>query len=174
MDDVANLGLKRTVANVFEPEALGKIKTIGAEYINDLRNHMKVSFEAGEGRPALIDRIMGFKDQNEYRATRIAQTESTRMFNQSSMDAYGKSTVVKEKQWIANMSSGRSRPEHEAAHEQSVPVDEPFIVGDEELMYPGDPAGSDWNVINCQCAMMPVIGAGTGAIAGLPDGDTII
>ena len=32
-----------------------------------------------------------------------------------------------------------------------IPVDDPFIVGGEELMFPGDPNGSPGNVINCRC-----------------------
>ena len=30
-------------------------------------------------------------------------------------------------------------------------MDEPFEVDGEQLMYPGDPAGSAGNIINCQC-----------------------
>jgi hypothetical protein len=29
----------------------------------------------------------------------------------------------------------------------------PFDIGGEALMYPGDPAGSAGQVINCRCAM---------------------
>ena len=32
-----------------------------------------------------------------------------------------------------------------------IPLDEPFVVDGEELMYPGDENGSPENVINCQC-----------------------
>lgn len=32
----------------------------------------------------------------------------------------------------------------------------PFIVGGEELMFPGDKNGSPWNVYNCRCAMRTV------------------
>jgi hypothetical protein len=39
----------------------------------------------------------------------------------------------------------------------NVPIDEPFIVSGEELMYPGDPSGSAGNVINCRCAIGYVV-----------------
>lgn len=41
------------------------------------------------------------------------------------------------------------RPSHSDADGQSVPVDDTFDVGDEQLMYPGDPEGSDDETINC-------------------------
>lgn len=34
---------------------------------------------------------------------------------------------------------------------------EPFIIGGEALMYPGDPAGSPGNTISCRCTILPVI-----------------
>ena len=45
----------------------------------------------------------------------------------------------------------RTRPEHLDADGQEVPLEDPFDVGGESLMYPGDSAGSDWNIINCRC-----------------------
>jgi len=32
-----------------------------------------------------------------------------------------------------------------------------FTVGGEKLRYPGDPAGSPWNTINCRCTQLPVL-----------------
>ena len=37
-----------------------------------------------------------------------------------------------------------------------IPIGEPFVVMEEELMHPGDPAGSAENVINCQCIELAV------------------
>lgn len=48
--------------------------------------------------------------------------------------------------------------DHLAADGQRVGMNEPFFIeginGDEELMYPGDPAGSAANIINCRCAVV--------------------
>ncbi len=49
--------------------------------------------------------------------------------------------------------SDNPRPAHEDADGQEVPIDEPFDVDGEDLDYPGDPNGSDGNVINCMCIM---------------------
>jgi hypothetical protein len=44
-----------------------------------------------------------------------------------------------------------------AADGQVVGLDEPFIVGGEQLMYPGDPAGSPGNICNCLCDTFPEV-----------------
>ena len=38
-----------------------------------------------------------------------------------------------------------------------VGIDEQFIGTGEPLMYPGDPAGSLGNFINCRCTILPVL-----------------
>lgn len=45
----------------------------------------------------------------------------------------------------------RVRAAHIKADGQLVPVSDPFIVGGEALMAPGDPSGSPHLVINCRC-----------------------
>lgn len=57
------------------------------------------------------------------------------------------------KQWLATEDE-RTRPTHLAADGQVVPLDQPFTVGLEPLMYPGDPTGSDGEVINCRCTVI--------------------
>jgi uncharacterized protein with gpF-like domain len=43
------------------------------------------------------------------------------------------------------------RQDHVDADGQTVGAGDPFDVGGEELMFPGDPMGSDENTINCRC-----------------------
>lgn len=57
--------------------------------------------------------------------------------------------------WVAILDE-RTRDWHAEADGQEVGVNEPFIVNGEELDYPGDPNGSDDNIINCRCASIPV------------------
>lgn len=54
------------------------------------------------------------------------------------------------KTWIT-MGDDRVRPDHMDVDDQTMPVDQPFTVGGESLMYPGDPNGSDAEVANCRC-----------------------
>lgn len=57
-----------------------------------------------------------------------------------------------EKEWLATMTDTHTRIEHKAADGQRRPLRQPFLVGGELLMQPGDKSGSAWNVINCRCA----------------------
>lgn len=45
----------------------------------------------------------------------------------------------------------RTRTDHQDADGQEVGLGEAFTVGGEDLMFPGDPAGSDENTMNCRC-----------------------
>ena len=58
------------------------------------------------------------------------------------------------KQWIT-VRDGRQRPDHDAAHLQSVPVDVPFRIGRDLLQFPRDPAAPAKQVIQCRCTMVP-------------------
>lgn len=56
------------------------------------------------------------------------------------------------KRWVSQ-SDEKVRAAHLDANGQEVPIDEPFVVDGEELMYPGDTSlgASAGNVINCRC-----------------------
>jgi hypothetical protein len=41
--------------------------------------------------------------------------------------------------------------------DKSIPIDQPFIVDGEELMFPGDPSASGKNVWNCRCSRRNVV-----------------
>lgn len=103
----------------------------------------------GEGLAALYD---GFKG---YRAERIARTETMKAFNYGTSERY-RADGVKKRGWLATLDD-RTRDEHASAHGTELPIDQPFTVGGEELMYPGDPNGSPENIINCRCTVYPVI-----------------
>jgi hypothetical protein len=89
-----------------------------------------------------------------YRTEMIARTEIQRSSNSSSQEIF-KTFGAPRKEWLTAI-DGRERPEHAAANGQIVAIDAPFIVGGEQLMYPGDPAGSAGNTIQCRCAEAPV------------------
>ena len=96
---------------------------------------------------------------NFYRAQalRIARTETTAAANFAATEAGGVSGFAMQKEWISALDS-RTRDDHAGTNGQKRPESKPFNVGGEKLMYPGDPAGSAGNVINCRCtvAMIPV------------------
>lgn len=49
-----------------------------------------------------------------------------------------------------------TRPDHMDADGQEVNLGEPFDVGGEQLLYPGDPQGSDEQTINCVPGCLPI------------------
>lgn len=57
------------------------------------------------------------------------------------------------KRWLAT-GDERTRPSHEDADGQLVPLDQPFQVGGVSMDYPGDPAGPDEEVCNCRCTVV--------------------
>ena len=86
-----------------------------------------------------------------HRAEAIYRTEIGRlasMANQATLGEVARLVPGMQKRW-SSILDPRSRPEHKAAHGQTVAWDQPFTVGYEELMYPRDPRGSAGNVINC-------------------------
>ena len=87
------------------------------------------------------------------RARRIARTE-THTAAVRSVDAGLKSTGVQmEKEWFA-AGDARTRKAHNDANEERVMQDQYFIETGEEMMLPGDMAGSAWNVVNCRCIVL--------------------
>lgn len=59
--------------------------------------------------------------------------------------------IPAKKEWISAQGD-RTRDDHLDADGQVRALQEAFIVGGEELMYPGDPSGSAEQVINCRCS----------------------
>jgi uncharacterized protein with gpF-like domain len=85
------------------------------------------------------------------RAQTIARTEvhGAAMFTaQVSAESTG---IDFRREWVSS-DSERSREAHQNV-DGPVSMSEPFIVGGEALMYPGDPNGSPGNVINCRCVV---------------------
>ena len=93
------------------------------------------------------------------RADTIIRTEMNRSFSlgawkemQRSGEAMGTSL---RKAWLTAGDS-RVRDAHVEAGNRydqkgAIPIDEPFVVDGEELMFPLDPSGSAGNTINCRC-----------------------
>lgn len=94
-------------------------------------------------------------------AARIAQTEAVASTGSGALDGgrdHGGPGAVK--RWHARHDDA-TRPAHAEAdtEELEVPVGQPFIVGGEPLMFPGDPNGSPGNTISCRCEVEIIPGA---------------
>ncbi len=79
----------------------------------------------------------------------VTHETAAEIVNMNSMGAVVAKTL---KEW-ATVGDGKVRPEHADADAQVVPMEEPFIVGGELLMYPGDSSlgASMSNIANCRC-----------------------
>ncbi|OQB25741.1 MAG: Phage portal protein [Chloroflexi bacterium ADurb.Bin180] len=129
-----------------------------------LKDTLNEGMKEGESIPELADRVrelMG--DRIESSAETIARTEVIGASNGGTMEAWKQSGVVKGKTWLSALDD-RTRGQdpkdefnHYDCHGETVAIDEPFVGTNEDLMYPGDEAGSAGNVINCRCTMTAVL-----------------
>jgi hypothetical protein len=101
---------------------------------------------------------------SRWRANVISRTETHTAAQAAGHEAAGSLGVSVMKEWVA-AEDERTRDAHSAANDiyaeggsiGPIPMDQPFVVGGEELMYPGDTSGSAENVINCRCASVAII-----------------
>lgn len=145
---------KQEEESPFDVLALDDVRDI-ADLRKNITRQFTTSIMRGENTTQLIERIQQVTQAKLSDIVRIARTQTTRLENKARIDAYSVGdkmgyTMIKE--WVA-VNDNRTRPAHRHANGQQVPLDQPFNVGGEELMYPGDSNGSAGNVINCRCTM---------------------
>jgi Phage Mu protein F like protein len=154
-------GISFTVGGIFAEELLDQIGIRATFATNRALRELyqgviKQAMDEGWSIPRTARTIRGsVQRMAPHRAVALARTDLIGLANAGNHRA---ATIATEnrapgttfKQWLATL-DGRTRPEHAAAHGQTVPMPEPFTVGGEPLQYPGDPGGSSENVMNCRC-----------------------
>lgn len=88
------------------------------------------------------------------RARTIARTETHAAVGSSQqieMTAVAEENDLKLKKTWTSTEDDTTRETHIEADGQTVDLDDTFTVGDDELLFPGDPDGSPEEVINCRC-----------------------
>jgi len=101
-----------------------------------------------------------------HRARRIARTETAKVENWGQHQGYEQSEFVNARGWLSAFTDDTRQTHMDADAQYSnnpLSLDQPFVVGGEELMYPGDYRGSAGNVINCLCSTFPHVSIGAGA-----------
>jgi len=88
----------------------------------------------------------------KWRALKIARTETHQTAMFGSFKSAEATKLIKEKEWDTARDE-RVRKNHAMADTERVKLQEYFIMTGERLMFPGDPGGSGWNIINCRCAV---------------------
>jgi len=138
-----------------------KVKDVNAATKARIARLIQIGIDEGMSQTdvAISIREAGLID-SAFRSNVIARTESHAAANAGSYESALESDVVKEKEWISaedERTRDGSDSEFDHTNVANVPMDEPFIVSGEELMFPGDPNGSAGNVINCRCTIGYVV-----------------
>nr|DAM75208.1 MAG TPA: minor capsid protein [Caudoviricetes sp.] len=99
-------------------------------------------------------RIVDMEIESAIRAARTAVTAAENGGRQATYEKAAEMGIEMEREWIATKDH-RTRKWHGIADGQRVGVDEPFTVGGEKLMFPGDTShgASGWNIYNCRCSI---------------------
>ena len=109
--------------------------------------------QEGLSIPQIIKRLRDrWADLRKSRAERIARTEVVAASNHGSRAGAKATGLELTKSWLSTPDN-RTRADHEEADGQTTALDEPYTVGGEQLMYPGDVSmgASAANVVNCRC-----------------------
>lgn len=93
---------------------------------------------------------------NPARARLWAETETTKVENWSTLEAYNENPDIEMKGWNCMMLD-TSRQDHIDMDGIEIPKGDLFNVGGESMEAPGDPSGSAGNVCNCRCSLYPVL-----------------
>ena len=157
------------LAEMYLSRELGTLSTDATGYIRERYQTMLMrlgipltqDFEmthADEAAINIVTSTMNHSDDayffSEDRAQNIAENEANFIWNNSEyQDAI--LTGKTRKRWSAIMDR-RTRDTHKEANGSVVFIDQPFVVGDSLLMYPGDASfgASDSELVGCRCSVI--------------------
>lgn len=156
---------QKTIARWLIQNGGQRITSVRSNYIAFLNQIIAKGISEGKSMPIIASEMQKIiKSRNFYRwqAMRIARTETTTASNYAATVSSGVSGVIMDKVWISALDNRTRRPphsrfDHYEMNEVKVPLDKPFIVGGEKLMYAGDPKGSAGNTIQCRCTNAQVV-----------------
>lgn len=153
-----------TVVELSMKHARNQLVNIGDDYWSEARDTLTEGLQEGESIEDLSARVMEAVEVTRPRAEVIARTEILRASNEGSIVTMRASELGTSKTWLATPDA-RTRPSHRAADGQTVPMDQPFVLGGEvddegnvvaegvKLDHPLDPLGPANETIQCRCTM---------------------
>jgi SPP1 gp7 family putative phage head morphogenesis protein len=136
-------------------QAINKARMLSETTKQDLTRIIINGQQDGLGSEAIANNIrkqMGGVIADN-RARMIARTETHMAAGFASQAQAADMPLTLRKTWVA-VEDERTRPTHSQADGQTVSMDEYFDVGDDQLLFPGDPNGSAEEVINCRCTVI--------------------
>jgi hypothetical protein len=119
----------------------GQIQDVMAKGVKDGSTH----YEIGQQIESKLDELW------EARGETISRTEVNSAMNAAMLEDARAMAPDLNKVWACAFLN--SRQDHVDADGQSVPQSEPFIVGGEKMMEPGDDSASADQIVNCACTM---------------------
>jgi uncharacterized protein with gpF-like domain len=125
------------------------------EIFSTIQDEIATGVEAGDSIAELRNRITdAFEGIGSGRATTIASTETGTAYGFARQEAMNKAGV-QFKSWLtSHLPNVRLAHAIAELENQRIPLDQPFKVGGEDLLYPGDENGSPENTINCHCVAL--------------------
>lgn len=161
-----------------------RIKDIGVQAANKINSELGLVVIGAQSPGDAITRVKDILgDPSRQRAKRIVVTELGRVFSVASharMKQAVENGANLRKKWVK---SGKQHPRinHNMAHGQIVPVDQPFLIPAKaggvaiKMMHPHDPGAPASETINCGCTSVPTSsgfeGAGFVSKVQNPNGD---
>jgi uncharacterized protein with gpF-like domain len=142
------------------------IATTGTEKItqitnttqSDIRNVINRGIEEGLPETDIARMIFAIAPtKSASRAQTIARTE-THAASQAAAQATAEAIDLQMTRVWVSAQGERTREDHIEADGQRRGMYEPFDIGGDSIMYPGDPSGSAGQVINCRCCVVYEIG----------------
>lgn len=156
---------QRVFVTSYLAQVRNRLVRVPDEVFDLVAGQMAAGINLGEGIPVLASRVDSVLSTTRTvrwpnRATVVARTEAIGALNAGRTDAFRalaeeEPDVEFERLWLST-SDNRTRETHREADQQRVPLDQPFLVGGFELMFPGDPSGPPQEVIQCRCTSLLV------------------
>lgn len=152
----------QTVLQWVQVNMSGIVNSINFFTRRRITEQVQIAVQEGWSIQELKDKLKKDYAFSENRAQVIARTEIIRASNAGSLLGAIETGVPMLKYWLATRDDRTrgQKPSDKFDHysmlekeKVGVPLDKPFNVSGEFLLYPGDPDGSAGNTINCRCAL---------------------
>lgn len=129
-----------------------KIESVNATTQRILANQLREGLDSGEGLNDLTARVKKVLGSNRSRAQSIARTQTGGAVS-SGRHVGMQEAGIEGKIWL-DAHDTNVRDLHIQAgktYAKAIPLNEPFVIGGDFLMHPGDPGASAANIVNCRC-----------------------
>ncbi|HOD79964.1 MAG: Phage portal protein [Planctomycetes bacterium ADurb.Bin126] len=122
-----------------------------------LRRNLASGIEEGETVKQLADRVQDVMANRRRAAVGIARNHVGAVLSKARHEGQ-QSSGMTHKLWVFSRGAGQRRPGHMDAERRYAshpcPIDQPFLIGGERLMYPRDESASAKETANCQCVQV--------------------